>query len=65
MLPPCPPPVCQGAYINFVTNATGFDELFPGVDVRLLTLASNLHTPFHREWGLLMGCGVASPECIS
>ena len=31
-----------GAYVNFVTNATGFDELFPGIDVRFLTLSSNM-----------------------
>ena len=54
----------MGCYINFVTNATGFDDLYPGLDVRFLTLSSNMLVPLHREWGLVLGVGVASPECI-
>lgn len=45
-----------GALCNFATNATGFNELFPGIDIRLLTLAMNFKVPLFRE--LLLGLGI-------
>ena len=48
--------------MNFATYATGFDELFPGINVHVLTLASNFKIPFQREWILWMGLCDASRE---
>jgi len=44
-----------GAFCNFATNATGFEEMFPGIDLRLMTLAVNFKTPFYREYLLSLG----------
>jgi len=40
---------CYGAFFNFSSNATGFRETFPGIFVRLTTLAFNFYIPFWRE----------------
>jgi hypothetical protein len=55
----------MGAFINFATDATGFAEKFPTCDMRMLTLKGNLLVPFHREWALALGVGVASERCIN
>ena len=47
-----------GALITFATNATGFERAFPGLDLRLLTLAINFYFPFTRE--VLMALGINS-----
>jgi 2-acylglycerol O-acyltransferase 2 len=52
----------MGALCNFATNATGFEELFPGVDLRLLTLAMNFKVPFFREFLLGLGINDASGD---
>lgn len=52
-----------GAFINFGSEANGFSRLFPGISVRLLTLASNMLVPFHREWSMAHGAAVASRKC--
>lgn len=52
-----------GAFINFGSEANGFSRLFPGISVRLLTLASNMLVPFHREWSMAHGAAVASRDC--
>lgn len=36
-----------GAFLNFGSEATGFSEKFPGIDLRLLTLTSNFKIPFY------------------
>lgn len=48
--------ISVGAICNFATEATGFSELFPGIDLRVLTLAMNFRIPFFREY--LLGLGV-------
>jgi len=57
--------ISVGAVCNFATFATSFDELFPGVDLRLLTLAVNFKVPFLREILLAMGVNDASKESIT
>mmetsp|Transcript_3187 Transcript_3187/g.7387 ORF Transcript_3187/g.7387 Transcript_3187/m.7387 type:complete len:502 (+) Transcript_3187:132-1637(+) len=47
-----------GAFISFATNATGFEQAFPGLDLRLLTLSINFAFPFTRE--VLMALGINS-----
>lgn len=53
-----------GALTNFSTNATGFPQLFPGIDVRLLTLPINFRIPFVREWFLGIGLQESSKAAI-
>ncbi|RKO97103.1 hypothetical protein CXG81DRAFT_11356 [Caulochytrium protostelioides] len=50
--------ISLGAWINFATEANDFSRLFPGITVRLLTIASNFRVPFFRE--LLLSLGLAS-----
>jgi 2-acylglycerol O-acyltransferase 2 len=38
-----------GAFITFATNATGIEQLMPGIHVRLLTLALNFRMPIARD----------------
>lgn len=42
------------------TDRRGFDSVFPGINVRLLTLALNFYVPFAREYILSLGCCNAS-----
>ena len=44
-----------GAVVNFASNATGFNEKFPGITPHLLTLKSNFQIPVQR--GLLLWNG--------
>ncbi|BFZ62851.1 diacylglycerol O-acyltransferase 1 [Saitoella coloradoensis] len=39
-----------GAFGSFSTEATGWSEKFPGIDVSLLTLSSNFRTPLYRDY---------------
>ena len=56
--------ISMGALINFATFSTGFDKLFPGVNVHVLTLAGNFKLPFLREWILWMGlCDASRRTC--
>eukprot|EP00927_Polykrikos_kofoidii_P058788 TRINITY_DN5355_c1_g1_i1.p1 TRINITY_DN5355_c1_g1~~TRINITY_DN5355_c1_g1_i1.p1 ORF type:complete len:458 (-),score=73.45 TRINITY_DN5355_c1_g1_i1:38-1411(-) len=47
--------ISVGALCNFGTEALGFSQLFPGIDLRLLTLAMNFKVPIFREYLLGMG----------
>jgi hypothetical protein len=38
-----------GAFLNFGSEATGFSQKFPGIDLRLLTLTSNFRIPFYGQ----------------
>ena len=51
-----------GAFLNFGTEATGFSEKFPGIDLRLLTLTSNFRIPFYGFFLSMMGIADASRE---
>lgn len=56
--------ISVGALCNFATEATGFAELFPGIDLRLLTLAMNFRVPLLREYLLGLGVNdVSSTSC--
>lgn len=48
----------MGSFITFATNATGFNEAFPGIKPSLLTLTSNFNIPFYRDY--MMACGLCS-----
>lgn len=54
--------ISLGAFCNFATEATGFEEKFPGIDLRLLTLTANFRIPFYGFYLSLMGLCDASKE---
>lgn len=53
-----------GAFLHFATNSTGFNELFPGLQQRLVVLRGNFQFPFYRELALLFGLVSSSPKSI-
>jgi len=48
---------------HFGTNATGFEDVFPGIDVHLLGHSAIFRVPFFREWVLLHGHGTVDKTC--
>ncbi|CAF4095352.1 unnamed protein product, partial [Rotaria sordida] len=54
--------ISLGAFCNFATEATGFEEKFPGINLRLLTLKSNFRIPFFGFYLSLLGLCDASKE---
>jgi 2-acylglycerol O-acyltransferase 2 len=54
--------ISLGAFCNFATEATGFEEKFPGINLRLLTLKSNFRIPFYGIYISFMGLCDASKE---
>ncbi|XP_065545631.1 diacylglycerol O-acyltransferase 2-like [Lathamus discolor] len=42
--------LCVGAFCNFITGSTGFEEMFPGIQPFLTTLAGNFRLPIFREY---------------
>ncbi|KAI5783668.1 diacylglycerol acyltransferase-domain-containing protein [Geopyxis carbonaria] len=52
--------ISHGAFGSFVTEATGFGTLFPGIANTLLTLDSNFRIPFYREYLLALGMASVS-----
>ena len=54
--------ISLGAFCNFATEATGFAEKFPGIDLRLLTLSANFRIPFYGNYLSLLGLCDASKE---
>lgn len=50
-----------GAFISMATEACGFEELFPGIDLHLLGLAPVTRTPFGRDEALTSGDVLVSP----
>eukprot|EP00117_Sycon_ciliatum_P027099 scpid67893/ scgid22093/ 2-acylglycerol O-acyltransferase 2; Acyl-CoA:monoacylglycerol acyltransferase 2; Diacylglycerol acyltransferase 2-like protein 5; Monoacylglycerol O-acyltransferase 1-like; Monoacylglycerol O-acyltransferase 2 len=54
-----------GAVCNFTTDVTGFDRLFPGVDVRLMTLDVQFDMPIWRDLLMAQGlCSVSKHSCL-
>ena len=54
--------ISLGAFCNFATEATGFEEKFPGINLRLLTLKINFRIPFYGIYLSLLGICDASKE---
>ncbi|CAJ0954594.1 unnamed protein product, partial [Mesorhabditis belari] len=57
--------ISMAAFVNFGSNATGIDKLFPNVFFRLCTLEGQFWTPFRREYGLLHGFIGCSKESLN
>ncbi|PWN22915.1 DAGAT-domain-containing protein [Microstroma glucosiphilum] len=54
----------MGAVATFATEALEFSDTFPGIEPRLLTLASNFKIPIYRDLLLAMGlCSVSRRSC--
>ncbi|CAF1609588.1 unnamed protein product [Didymodactylos carnosus] len=51
-----------GGFGNFATEATGFENLFPGINLRFLVLNSNFQIPFYDLFLTMMGVCDASKE---
>ncbi|CAF4774176.1 unnamed protein product, partial [Rotaria magnacalcarata] len=54
--------ISLGAFCNFATEATGFEEKFPGINLRLLTLKANFRIPFYGLYLSMLGICDASKE---
>ncbi|UJR26404.1 hypothetical protein I4U23_007736 [Adineta vaga] len=54
--------ISLGAFCNFATEATGFENKFPGINLRLLTLKVNFRIPFYGIYLSMMGLCDASKE---
>jgi len=55
-----------GAFCNFATDATGFSQLFPGINLRLLTLATNFRIPLFGLYLTALGvCDASAESCGS
>ncbi|XP_026480228.1 2-acylglycerol O-acyltransferase 1-like [Ctenocephalides felis] len=55
----------SGAFGHFATDATGFQQMFPGMTARICTLAGHFMVPFYRELILSLGGVSASAESIN
>lgn len=53
-----------GGWLAFGTEALGWSKLFPGIDVRILTLNLNFNAPILREYLLLHGVCSCDKESI-
>ena len=54
--------ISLGSFGNFATEATGFEKLFPGINLRFLVLSSNFQIPFYELFLMAMGICDASKE---
>ena len=54
----------QGAICNFATEVSGFGRMFPGIDLRILTLNFCFYLPFFREYILKLGLCSVSKKSI-
>ncbi len=54
--------ISLGGFGNFATEATGFEKLFPGINLRSLVLNSNFRIPFYELFLTMMGICDASKE---
>jgi 2-acylglycerol O-acyltransferase 2 len=54
----------MGAFANFATEANNVSEVLPGLNIRLLTLASNFKIPIYRDFLLSMNVASVSRKSI-
>mmetsp|Transcript_2633 Transcript_2633/g.4799 ORF Transcript_2633/g.4799 Transcript_2633/m.4799 type:complete len:313 (-) Transcript_2633:302-1240(-) len=57
--------ITLSALLNFATNATGVDEVLPGVRVRMTCLPAMFKVPWMRELFLLLGACEAKAQSIT
>jgi 2-acylglycerol O-acyltransferase 2 len=56
--------ISMGAFANFATEANCISELLPGIDCRLMTLASNFNIPLYRDFLLSLNITSVSRKSI-
>ncbi|KAJ1963463.1 diacylglycerol O-acyltransferase 1 [Dimargaris xerosporica] len=56
--------ISVGAFLNFATEARRVSEVFPGLNIRLLTLTNNFHVPFYRDFLLSLNIASVSKHSI-
>ncbi|XP_050523976.1 2-acylglycerol O-acyltransferase 1-like isoform X2 [Daktulosphaira vitifoliae] len=56
--------LCPGVFSNFVTNASTFNTLFPGLESYIITLSLSFYLPLHRELSLGLGFREASEKSL-
>ncbi|KAI8051102.1 diacylglycerol acyltransferase [Syncephalis plumigaleata] len=56
--------ISMGAFANFGTEANRISELLPGINCRLMTLASNFNIPFYRDFLLSLNLVSVSRKSI-
>ncbi|KAI9100411.1 diacylglycerol acyltransferase-domain-containing protein [Phlyctochytrium arcticum] len=47
--------ICHSHFVNILTDVTGFDKLFPGIDRRIATVNVSFYLPVIREIALMQG----------
>ncbi|KAJ9051069.1 diacylglycerol O-acyltransferase 1 [Entomophthora muscae] len=57
--------ISMGVFSNFVTEATGLSGIFPGLNIRALTLLVNFNFPFYRDYLLSLGIAGVSKKSIT
>jgi hypothetical protein len=57
--------IATGAFGCFATEGTGFSEIFPGINPRLVTLPINFWFPYHRDCILARGLISSSRKSIN
>lgn len=53
-----------GAFIAMSTNATGFEDKFPGIKSHIMTLNGQFYFPLRREFGIMLGGIEVSKESL-
>nr|QNL10704.1 acyl-CoA: diacylglycerol acyltransferase 2A [Haematococcus lacustris]QNL10740.1 acyl-CoA: diacylglycerol acyltransferase 2-3 [Haematococcus lacustris] len=57
---------CMSHTANFLTEASGFSKLYPGISLYPLLLDSHFFAPFHREIALRSGFrGISRQSCLN
>ncbi|XP_077288317.1 2-acylglycerol O-acyltransferase 1-like isoform X2 [Arctopsyche grandis] len=54
-----------GCFVNFATDATNFEGIFPGMKSHMVTLQGHFLVPFFRELAIWLGLCASSPESIN
>jgi hypothetical protein len=57
--------LCSGAFGAFATEGAGVSQLFPGIDMHLLTLEGHYSLPIYREYLMCSGTVSASKESLN
>ncbi|KAJ9051068.1 diacylglycerol O-acyltransferase 1 [Entomophthora muscae] len=57
--------ISTGVFANFCNESTGLSDLFPGLNIRVLTLVHQFLVPFYREFVLSIGLASVSRKSIT
>ncbi|XP_043515110.1 diacylglycerol O-acyltransferase 2-like, partial [Frieseomelitta varia] len=57
--------ICLGVYCAFGTDAAGFRELFPGLDINIIMLEQFFKAPFFRDYCRIYSVASSSAESVN